>query len=158
MLSSCVNKQHTNNNINKNNLIRLAVFWNRIECLELLLGAGFSSSNTQQDVGTQQQQQNTETDPINSNDILYQAVQQRKLDIVQCLRKGNMNPCLSNGHNPSLIYAASHGFLDMIPFLLTRDTSTDCIRQAILLSEPLGLSDALLRIITRLKQYPNGIY
>ncbi|KAI7853048.1 ankyrin repeat-containing domain protein, partial [Circinella umbellata] len=127
-----------NNNINKSNLIRLAVFWNRIECLELLLGAGFSSSHTQQDVGTQQQM--TETDPINNNDILYQAVQQRKLDIVQCLRrKGNMNPCVSNGHNPSLIYAASHGFLDMIPFLLTRDTSIDCIRQAILLSEPLGL-------------------
>ncbi|KAG2223522.1 hypothetical protein INT45_000842 [Circinella minor] len=156
--NNCNNKDNKiNNNINKSNLIRLAVFWNRIECLELLLGAGFSSSHTQQDVGTQQQM--TETDPIHNNDILYQAVQQRKLDIVQCLRrKGNMNPCVSNGHNPSLIYAASHGFLDMIPFLLTRDTSIDCIRQAILLSEPLGLSDAVLRIITRLKQCPNGIY
>ncbi|KAI9258154.1 ankyrin repeat-containing domain protein [Phascolomyces articulosus] len=147
-------KKKNKRNINKNNLIRLAVFWNRIECLELLLGATTESWNQDDndDVGTQQMK--PETDPMHHHDHtpLYQAVQQRKLDLVQCLReKANANPCLPNGHNPSLIYAASHGFLDMIPLLLTQDTSSDCIRQAVLLAEPLGLSNTIVHIIKTLR-------
>ncbi|KAI9488839.1 ankyrin repeat-containing domain protein [Zychaea mexicana] len=173
-------QQNNNNNKQKNkNLIPLAVFWNRIECLELLLGAGFNSNDDDDDdernddVGTQQQQQQnkqvtetitttTTTDPtINNDSPLYRAVQQRKLDMVRCLiRHANASPCLPNGNNPSLLYAASHGFLDMIPLLLTHDTSSDCIRQAVLLAEPLGLSDAVAHIIRQqqVRQRQNGIY
>ncbi|KAI8140447.1 ankyrin repeat-containing domain protein [Fennellomyces sp. T-0311] len=139
ILQQLLKKQQEEEKRKNNNLIPLAVFWNRIECLEVLLGAGC-------DVGAQV----TETDPTDTP--LYRAVQQRKLDMVRCLRRANANPCLPNGNNPSLLYAAGHGFLEMVPLLVTSDTSQDCIRQALVLAEPLGLAEALLRI-TR-----NGIY
>lgn len=101
-----------------NELIELCVNWNRFECLRCLV------------VNT--------AIPLNRQ-ALDLAVQQRKLDFVTylCDHVG-INPCHSNGNNPSLLYAANHGFMDMVPCLLTPDTSLDCIQQAILFTRMNG--------------------
>lgn len=110
----------------KRSLLKLAVQWNRIECLQLLIKAGF-------DVNT----------PLSDDHIpetaISLSVQQRKIDLVRLLRSYGASPCLSNGNNPSLLYAANHGFVDMIPLLVTSSTSNECIRQTISLSESIGL-------------------
>ncbi|KAF7726349.1 hypothetical protein EC973_008929 [Apophysomyces ossiformis] len=115
-------------------LIRSAVFWNRLECLHLLIQAGC-------DVVTASNDQDPSDTP------LYRAVQQRKLDLVRVLRAAGANPCHRNGLNPSLLYAANHGFLEMIPLLLTNTTSDDCIYQAALLSDSVGRRRQFLSII-----------
>ncbi|ORZ00372.1 ankyrin repeat-containing domain protein, partial [Syncephalastrum racemosum] len=105
-------------------LINLAVFWNRIECLQVLLSR-------------QNRPQLCLFDYDNSP--LYTAVQHRKIDMVRLLRSHRANPCRPDGSNPSLIYAAAHGFLDMIPLLYTRSTTPATVREAILLSDAIGM-------------------
>ena len=101
----------------RNGLIELCVQWNRFECLRCLV------------VDT--------TLPL-SRQALDLAVQQRKLDLVTYLCEHvGVSPC-HNGNNASLLYAANHGFMDMVPCLLTGDTSLDCIQQAILLTRMNG--------------------
>ncbi|KAI8327492.1 ankyrin repeat-containing domain protein [Choanephora cucurbitarum] len=109
----------------RSGLVSLAVEWNRIECLQLLLQQGY---------------------PIDDNSLLT-AVQQRKIDIVRLLVNAGARACLSMGRNPSLLYAANHGFVEMVPFLITLDTSRDCIQQALLLASTISLRDQLSRII-----------
>ncbi|KAG2190300.1 hypothetical protein INT46_005782 [Mucor plumbeus] len=106
-------------------LVSLAVVWNRIECLRLLIKRGC----------------------IIDHDSLLKAVQQRKIDMVRELSAAGANPCLSNGQNPSFLYAANHGFLDMIPLVLTLDTSKDCIQQALLLSSSMGIREQLTKAV-----------
>lgn len=106
-------------------LVSLAVVWNRIECLQLLIKRGC----------------------IIDHDSLLNAVQQRKIDMVRELSAAGANPCLSNGQNPSFLYAANHGFLDMVPLVLTLDTSKDCIQQALLLSSSMGIREQLTKAV-----------
>lgn len=114
-------KQHQS----RQSLVILAVIWNRIECLQLLIKRGC---------------------PLDQQSML-QAVQQRKIDMVRELAKAGVNPCLRNGQNPSFLYASNHGFLDMVPYLLTLSTSKDCIQQALLSASTLGLRDHLAKEI-----------
>ncbi|CEP13843.1 hypothetical protein [Parasitella parasitica] len=106
-------------------LVSLAVVWNRIECLQLLIKRGC----------------------IIDHDSILNAVQQRKIDMVRELATAGANPCLPNGQNPSFLYAANHGFLDMIPLVLTLDTSKDCIQQALLLSSSMGIREPLAKAV-----------
>ncbi|GAA5805727.1 hypothetical protein HPULCUR_011252 [Helicostylum pulchrum] len=106
-------------------LIQLAVEWNRIECLQLLIKRGC----------------------VIDESSLLTAVQQRKIDMVRELSAAGANPCLPNGQNPSFLYAANHGFLDMVPFVLSLSTSKDCIQQALLLSSCLGIRDKLATVV-----------
>lgn len=115
-------------------LIQLAIVWNRLDCLKILVTSG-------KDVD----QPLTKDDPTDTP--LYRAVQQRKIDIVRFLRSVGATPCLSNGQNPSFLYAVNHGFLEMLPLLLTPSTSTDCLRQALVLAETLGLRHQVLSIV-----------
>lgn len=118
----------------KSGLVSLAVNWNRIESLQLLIKRGC----------------------LLDDDCLLIAVQQRKIDMVHELATGGVNPCLANGQNPSFLYAANHGFMDMIPLLLTLNTSKDCIQQALLLATPIGLRDQLTKtIVHTLKSLAN---
>ncbi|KAI7873172.1 ankyrin repeat-containing domain protein [Mucor mucedo] len=102
----------------RNNLIELCIDWNRFDCLRYLV------VNTSIPLLPQ---------------ALDKAVRQRKLDFVVylCDHVG-INPCLQNGNNPSLLYAANHGFMEMIPYLLQSTTSIDCIQQAILFTRMVG--------------------
>jgi ankyrin repeat protein len=109
----------------KSGLVQLAVEWNRIECLHLLIKRGC----------------------IIDESSLLTAVKQRKIDMVRELSQAGANPCLKNGQNPSFLYAANHGFLDMIPLVLTLSTSKDCIQQALLLASCLGLRDKVASVI-----------
>ncbi|KAL9537096.1 hypothetical protein MBANPS3_012085 [Mucor bainieri] len=106
-------------------LVSLAVVWNRIECLQLLIKRGC----------------------IIDADSLLNSVQQRKIDMVRELAAAGANPCLPNGQNPSFLYAANHGFLDMIPLVLTLDTSKDCIQQALLLASSMGLREPTTKAV-----------
>ena len=100
-------------------LIQHAVFYNRIDCLQVLIDAGH------------------DVNPPCKTPI-YTAVQQRKIDIVKLLCESGADPCQSNGNNPSLVYAACHDFVDMIPFLLTPRTSKACVQQAMMTAVPSG--------------------
>lgn len=115
-------------------LINLAVFWNRIDCLEVLLSR-------------QNHPQLCLFDYDSSP--LYTAVQHRKIDMVRLLRSHRANPCRPDGSNPSLIYAAAHGFLDMIPLLYTRSTSSATVREAILLSDAIGMRTLTLHAFAK---------
>ncbi|KAI8979521.1 ankyrin repeat-containing domain protein, partial [Mycotypha africana] len=117
-------------------LIDLAIEWNRIEMLRLLIKRGCKVSAKS----------------------LLKAVQQRKIDMVrELVTSGKVDPTAtsthtlsttcSSGYNPSFLYAANHGFLDMIPLLLTLNTSKDCIQQALLLASSIGLRDQLAHTI-----------
>lgn len=108
----------------KAELVQLAVEWNRIECLQLLIKRGC----------------------IIDEKSALMAVQQRKIDMVRELAKAGANPCLKNGQNPSFLYAANHGFLDMVPLVLTLTTSKDCIQQGLLLASCIGLRDQLATV------------
>ncbi|KAJ8662483.1 hypothetical protein O0I10_001443 [Lichtheimia ornata] len=127
-------KESNNNNNNNHGWIGTAVYWNRIECLKVLIEAGL-------DVNTPLSTQ----DP--SDTALHRAVQQRKIDMVRCLCAAKAKACLPDGSNPPLLYAASHGFVDMIRLLITPDTSADTIRQAYLLMDTLGLADRFVNIV-----------
>lgn len=108
-------------------LIDLCVHWNRFECLRCLV---------------------VNTDIPLERRALDLAVQQRKLDLVIYLCDiGGINPCNKSGSNPPLLYAASHGFMEMIPFLLTPDSSMDCIQQAILFTRLTGKSNVFCDIL-----------
>ncbi|KAI9249041.1 ankyrin repeat-containing domain protein [Sporodiniella umbellata] len=94
----------------------LAIYWNRLDCLQSLLDSGH---------------------PISPNALLL-AVQQRKIDLVRLLVEAGARPCLENGQNPAFLYAANHGFMEMIPLLFTLSTSRDCIQQALFLASSCG--------------------
>jgi ankyrin repeat protein len=111
--------------LTKQGLVQSAVEWNRIECLQMLIKRGCIIDETS----------------------MLTAVQQRKIDIVRELSQAGANPCLANGQNPSFLYAANHGFLDMVPLVITLSTSKDCIQQALLLASCLGLRDQLATVI-----------
>ncbi|KAI8887352.1 ankyrin [Backusella circina FSU 941] len=115
-------------------LVDTAVVWNRIECLESLIKYKCRLNNDSK---------------IESP--LFKAVQQRKIDLVRVLSSAGANPCLANGHNPSLLYAANHGFLDMVPLVLSLKTSKECIQQALLLASSMGpvFRDQLGSLIVR---------
>jgi ankyrin repeat protein len=103
-------------------LIDTAVVWNRIECLESLIRYKCQLNHTDSKLESP----------------LFKAVQQRKIDMVRVLSSAGANPCSANGHNPSLLYAANHGFLDMVPLVITLKTSKECIQQALLLASSMG--------------------
>lgn len=110
-------------------LIDLCIHWNRFDCLKCLV---------------EEAQISKENSGKMTYHALMLAVQQRKVDFVTYLCKHvRVNPCTSNGNNPSLLYAANHGFAEMIPFLLTPETSPDCIQQAMLFSSMIGKSKML---------------
>ncbi|KAI8365536.1 ankyrin repeat-containing domain protein [Blakeslea trispora] len=111
----------------KSGLVSLAVEWNRIDCLQLLIQRGYSIDDG----------------------ILLKAVQQRKIDMVRMLVNAGAQACLPMGQNPSLLYAANHGFLEMVPLLITLNTSRNCIRQALILATTIGLRDQLLKVIVQ---------
>lgn len=111
----------------KKELVQLAVEWNRIECLQVLIKRGC----------------------LLDQSSLLMAVQQRKIDMVREISAAGVNPCLSNGQNPSFLYAANHGFLDMVPLVLSLTTSKDCIYQALLLATCLGMRDQLAAAVVR---------
>lgn len=117
----------------QSDLLDLAVHWNRVECLKLLIHYGYDVNHSRE-----------KGDDTSS--LLYKAVQQRKMDMVQVLRKAGAISC-QNGNNPCLLYAANHGFLEMVPHLLTSCTSNDCIHQAVTLVAPLEIRQQLLSII-----------
>lgn len=108
-----------------NELVSLAVHWNRLECLRLLL---------QREC------------PVGSK-CLMMAVQERKIDMVRLLAPLTTT-CQLDGENPAFLYAASHGFLDMIPDLFTLSTSKECIQQALFLASSIGLHEKLGFIIS----------
>ncbi|CAO3693903.1 unnamed protein product [Rhizopus stolonifer] len=107
-------------------LTDLAIHWNRLDCLKILLDLGYPTSK----------------------DSLLLAVQQRKIDLVRLLVSAGKNPCLENGQNPAFLYAANHGFLEMIPFLFTLSTSRECIQQALFLASTMGLHLKLKNVIS----------
>ncbi|KAG0175322.1 hypothetical protein DFQ28_001852 [Apophysomyces sp. BC1034] len=114
-------------------LVQLAVTFNRIECLQLLIELGY------------------EVNESNPDSPLYLAVQQRKFDLVRVLRKAGANPSLADGTNPSLGYAIHHGLLELIPMLVTLSTSTDFIQQAMVLANHLDRHrrNQIIAIITQ---------
>ncbi|KAI9483629.1 MAG: ankyrin repeat-containing domain protein [Benjaminiella poitrasii] len=100
-------------------ILSLCVYWNRPDCLRTLVAADVL-------VGRQR--------------ALELAVQQRKIDLVRYLRRDvAVEPCRLDGSNPSFLYAVRHGFVDMIPLLLTSETSSDCLQQARIVSAPSDL-------------------
>jgi ankyrin repeat protein len=110
-------------------LIDLCIHWNRFGCLKCLV---------------EEAQISKEISNRMSHHALTLAVHQRKMDFVAYLCKHvRINPCNSNGNNPSLLYAANHGFMEMIPFLITPETSLDCIQQAMLFSRMIDKSKIL---------------
>lgn len=102
----------------RDGLIELCIEWNRFECLRYLV---------------------VNTNIPLTRQALELAVRQRKLDFVKYLCDVvGISPCQENGNNQSLLYAANHGFMEMIPYLFTPDTSSDCIEQATRLTKLIG--------------------
>ncbi|GAN04854.1 conserved hypothetical protein [Mucor ambiguus] len=121
----------------RNELMELCVHWNRFDCLQYLV----------EEVGIAQK-----ADYAYCQRALHSAVQQRKLDLVVYLCKAaRVRPCDLNGYNTSLLYAANHGFMEMIPYLLTADTSSDCIQQALLFAKMIGKNKHLSAILQHFK-------
>ncbi|KAI8065796.1 ankyrin repeat-containing domain protein [Gongronella butleri] len=119
-------------------LLSLTIEWNRIECLDLLV----------------RQQGFRVNDAIHTDNhtcaLIYAAVQQRKLDLVRALVAAGAKLCHA-GWNPAFVYAANHGFMEMIPLLLTQDTSTHCIDDALTLVSPAARRHQLLAVILQTK-------
>ncbi|KAL9537569.1 hypothetical protein MBANPS3_011658 [Mucor bainieri] len=121
----------------RNKLLELCIHWNRFDCLRYLV----------EEVGMNQR-----VDYCYCQRALHSAVQQRKLDLVVYLYKvARVHPCDSYGYNSSLLYAANHGFMEMIPYLLTADTSSDCIQQALLFAKLIGKKKQLGDILQHFK-------
>ncbi|GAA5804985.1 hypothetical protein HPULCUR_010495 [Helicostylum pulchrum] len=121
----------------RDGLVELCVEWNRFECLRFLV----INTNI----------------PLQSK-VLDLAVRERKLDFVKYLCDNvGMNPCDENGDNMSLLYAANHGFMEMMPHLLTPDTSTDCIQQAILFTKLSGKCKAFIDILNKYQKSPDVV-
>ncbi|KAI8329775.1 ankyrin repeat-containing domain protein [Choanephora cucurbitarum] len=112
-------------------MLEQCVYWNRLSCLISLL---------------RYKDRLPSLSALSS--VLHLAVQQRKLDIVQYLVKEHQaDPCHQDGSNPSLLYAVNHGFMEMIPFLLTSSTSSHCIQRACLLAHMIGQTQAWSRLV-----------
>ncbi|KAL7312787.1 hypothetical protein PS15m_008512 [Mucor circinelloides] len=121
----------------RDKLLDLCVHSNRLDCLRYLVE---EISITQKSDYTYCQR------------ALNTAVQQRKLDLVIYLSKvAQVRACDSNGYNASLLYAANHGFMEMIPYLLTEDTSSNCIHQALLFAQMVGKKKHLGDILVQFK-------
>lgn len=121
----------------RNELLDLCVHWNRFDCLRYLI----------EEVGITRK-----VDYASCQQALYSAVQQRKLDIVVYLCKvARVQAYDSHGYNASLLYAANHGFMEMIPYLLTAGTSLDCIQQALLFAKMIGKNKHLGDILRHFK-------
>lgn len=118
-------------------LLEMCVHWNRLDCLRYLVEE-VSITHRVEYACCQQ--------------ALHSAVQQRKLDLVVYLCKvARVRPCDSNGYNASLLYAANHGFMEMIPYLLTANTSLNCIQQALLFANMIGKKKHLGDILHHFK-------
>ncbi|KAI8050144.1 ankyrin repeat-containing domain protein [Gilbertella persicaria] len=118
--------------IKQHQILELCVQWNRLECLIYLT----------------QHEALTNVPSKLYRHLLYLAVQQRKLALVKYLvGQVKVNPSYANGHNPSFLYAANHGFMEMIPFLLSPCTSLDCIQQAFVFSSRIGKASSLANLI-----------
>ncbi|KAI8378346.1 ankyrin repeat-containing domain protein [Blakeslea trispora] len=110
-------------------LLERCVYWNRLSCLACLM----------------EYKQHL---PSSLTSLLHLAVQQRKLDIVRYLVKEHQaDPCHPDGSNPSLLYAVNHGFMEMIPLLLTPNTSRHCIQRAYLFAHMIGQSQAWTQLV-----------
>ncbi|KAG2194700.1 hypothetical protein INT46_001946 [Mucor plumbeus] len=128
-------------NFKRNELLDLCIHWNRFDCLKYLV----QETNITQEV-----------DYTLCQRALNIAVQQRKLDLVIYLcRTVQISPCDANGYNTAFLYAANHGFMEMIPYLLTSDTSPDCIHQALLFAKLIGKKKNLGDILYYYKINPN---
>ncbi|CAO3597076.1 unnamed protein product [Absidia cylindrospora] len=133
----------------------LSVFWNRGDVLALLLQyhqgrnrnrkneasspavtLPISSSSPPSDHSTT----TAARDPFSlwkrpEDHILFYALQQGKLEMVKQLFGAGYSPPISPlGDNPCLLYAAAHGFLDVISLLYTSSTSDDCLQLVLQLS------------------------
>lgn len=121
----------------RDELLELCVHWNRFDCLRYLVEEVVITRKVHYACCQR---------------ALHCAVQQRKLDLVVYLCKvAQVGACDSNGYNASLLYAANHGFMEMIPYLLTADTSSDCIQQALLFAKMIGKNKHLSDIFQYFK-------
>ncbi|CAO0800187.1 unnamed protein product [Mucor circinelloides] len=121
----------------RDKLLDLCVHSNRFDCLRYLV----------EEISITQK-----SDYAYCQRALNTAVQQRKLDLVIYLSKvAQVRACDSNGYNASLLYAANHGFMEMIPYLLTENTSSNCIHQALLFAQMIGKKKHLGDILVHFK-------
>ncbi|KAI8338271.1 ankyrin repeat-containing domain protein [Chlamydoabsidia padenii] len=107
----------------------LTVFWNRDDVLALLLQ--YKQNHRGKFIVASQQLSE-------ENSILYYTLQQGKLGMVkQLYQAGHLPPISPLGDNPCLLYAAAHGYLDVIPLLYTTTTSDACLLLTLQLAGPL---------------------
>ncbi|KAI7905424.1 ankyrin repeat-containing domain protein [Cokeromyces recurvatus] len=125
----------------RSSLLSLCVYWNRFDCLKYLIKTMKSKDDDIQRA-------------------FELAVQQRKIEMVIYLgNEVKWNPSSDlNGMNPSFLYAANHGFMEMIPFLLTPTTSLDCIQQAILFSSIIEKDESLKDILQHYHHWKKPIH
>jgi hypothetical protein len=141
-----------NGGMQQDEWLYLTIFWNRGDVLALLLqyhqDRKKSSSSSSPSVtlpipsstttaSSQQQQQKDHFSLWKrpEDDILFYTLQQGKLDMVkQLIGAGYYPPMSPMGDNPCLLYAAAHGFLDVISLLYTPTTSDDCLQLVLQLS------------------------
>ncbi|CAO3618856.1 unnamed protein product [Cunninghamella blakesleeana] len=131
-------------NEKKDHWVYLCVFWNRSDILSKLLQYQKENQESpyfkkmKSDDSNNINHHNNDADDLNDNsDPLYLAVQQRKLDIVkQLCQAGYSSKVRSDGFNSCLLYAATHGFLEMIPLLYTPTTSNHCMELCLQLVNP----------------------
>ncbi|CAO3627742.1 unnamed protein product [Cunninghamella echinulata] len=125
----------------KDRWIYLSVFWNRHDILVKLLQYQkdyqelpyFKTLLQKKKINSKKLDETDDSD----DDPLYLAVQQRKLDMVEQLcQAGYSSKISSDGFNPCLLYAATHGFLEMIPLLYTTTTSNHCMELCLQLAGP----------------------
>lgn len=128
----------------KDRWIYLCVFWNRSDILSKLLQyqkehqeSPYFKLLLQKKKGDDSKINSTDDAGNDNDDPLYLAVQQRKLDIVkQLCQAGYSSKVRSDGFNSCLLYAATHGFLEMIPLLYTPTTSNHCMELCLQLVNP----------------------
>ncbi|KAI8374026.1 ankyrin repeat-containing domain protein [Choanephora cucurbitarum] len=108
-------------------VLHQAVMWNRIEIVKKLI------------------EHNCNPNVVNllEETPLYLAVQQRKIDIVQCLLDAKADPCYmpdqpENTTNLPLLYAANHGYTEMSKLLITPKTSTFFVQVSVDMSARAG--------------------
>ncbi|KAI8346754.1 ankyrin repeat-containing domain protein [Blakeslea trispora] len=108
-------------------VLHQAVTWNRIEIVKKLIEC------------------NCNPNVVNllEETPLYLAVQQRKIDIVECLLEAKADPCYmpdspDNTTNLPLLYAANHGYTEMSKLLITPKTSSFFLQASIDMSARAG--------------------
>lgn len=107
----------------------LAVFWNRGDVLALILQHQHDRSKKKAIVPPSSSSSPTSSYRLEDSSIIYYALQQGKLSMVKELyQAGHLVPITPLGDNPCLLYAAAHGFLDVIPLLYTTTTSDECLQ------------------------------